>query len=145
MPIERRWPSLGRWSRICWPWIGGNATQRLHKVGYFRELLSSNEEVNESIRPLLRLSRDTIVRLQELIDGVLVNAARGRRAQAVEHCQFAMIQIRQPKHSATVIWLDSRFAHSDGLPCRRNGTTADRLGDASIGTEYGFEVLSAIA
>ena len=31
--------------------------QRLHKVGYFRELLASNEEVDESIRPLLRLSR----------------------------------------------------------------------------------------
>src|SRR6266536_4767748 len=30
--------------------------QRLHKVRYFRELLSTNEEVNESIRPLLRLS-----------------------------------------------------------------------------------------
>src|SRR6266487_5463889 len=38
--------------------------QRLHKVGYFRELLASNEEVNESIRPLLRVSRETIVRLQ---------------------------------------------------------------------------------
>ena len=33
--------------------------QRLHKVRYFRELLSTNEEVNESIRPLLRLSRDS--------------------------------------------------------------------------------------
>jgi hypothetical protein len=30
-----------------------------------------------------------------------------------------MIQIRQPKHSATVIRLDSLFAHGDGLPCRR--------------------------
>ena len=39
--------------------------QRLHKVGYFRELLSSNEEVQESIRPLLRLSRETIVRCQK--------------------------------------------------------------------------------
>jgi len=39
--------------------------RRLHKVGYFRELLSSNAEVNESIRPLLRVSRDTIVRLQK--------------------------------------------------------------------------------
>ncbi len=39
--------------------------QRLHKVGYFRELLSSNEEVHENIRPLLRLSRDSIVRLQK--------------------------------------------------------------------------------
>src|ERR1700704_2176559 len=39
--------------------------QRLHKVGYFRELLSTNEEVQESIRPLLRLSRETIVRCQK--------------------------------------------------------------------------------
>jgi transposase len=39
--------------------------QRLHKVGYFRELLSSNAEVQESIRPLLRVSRETIVRCQK--------------------------------------------------------------------------------
>jgi hypothetical protein len=39
--------------------------QRLHKVGYFRELLASNEEVHENIRPLLRLSRETIVRCQK--------------------------------------------------------------------------------
>ena len=39
---------------------------QLHKVGYFRELLASNEEVNESIRPPLRVSRDTIVRLQKI-------------------------------------------------------------------------------
>jgi transposase len=39
--------------------------EKLHKVGYFRELLSSKGEVHESIRPLLRLSRETIVRLQK--------------------------------------------------------------------------------
>jgi transposase len=39
--------------------------QRLHKVGYFRELLATNKEVDESIRPLLKLSRETIVRLQK--------------------------------------------------------------------------------
>jgi len=39
--------------------------QRLHKVGYFRELLSSHEEVRYSIRPLLRLSRETILRCQK--------------------------------------------------------------------------------
>ena len=39
--------------------------QRLHKVGYFRELLASNEDVNDSIRPLLHLSRDTVARLQK--------------------------------------------------------------------------------
>jgi transposase len=39
--------------------------QRLHKVGYFRELLATNKEVGESIRPLLKLSRETIVQLQK--------------------------------------------------------------------------------
>jgi transposase len=40
--------------------------QRLHKLSYFTELISGNEEVNESIRPLLKLSRETIVRSQRL-------------------------------------------------------------------------------
>ena len=31
--------------------------QRLHKVGYFRELLSTNAEGIESVRPLLKRSR----------------------------------------------------------------------------------------
>jgi transposase len=39
--------------------------QRLHKVKYFRELLAMNSEVPDSIRPLLKLSRETIVRLQK--------------------------------------------------------------------------------
>ena len=56
-----------------------------------------------------------------------------------------MIQIWKPKHSATVIRLDSVFAHGDGLPCRRIGTTANRLGDASIRRVRIGRVLSAIA
>src|SRR5213592_1895393 len=39
--------------------------RRLHKVGYFRELLATNPEVEESIRPLLKLSRESIERLQK--------------------------------------------------------------------------------
>jgi transposase len=39
--------------------------QRLHKVKYFRELMENNKEVHESIRPLLKLSRESIVRLQK--------------------------------------------------------------------------------
>jgi len=39
--------------------------RRLHKVGYFADLISTNEEVNQSIRPLLKLSRETIVRCQK--------------------------------------------------------------------------------
>jgi hypothetical protein len=39
--------------------------QRLHKVGYFRDLLATNKDIDDSIRRLLRLSRETIVRLQK--------------------------------------------------------------------------------
>ena len=35
---------------------------RLHRMGYFAELMSTNEEVSESIRPLLRLYREHIDR-----------------------------------------------------------------------------------
>jgi transposase len=40
--------------------------QKLHKVGYFRELLASNPDINEGLRPLLRLCRETVVRLSKL-------------------------------------------------------------------------------
>jgi len=40
--------------------------QRLHKVKYFRELLTTNQGIDESIRPLLKLSRETIARLQKM-------------------------------------------------------------------------------
>ena len=40
--------------------------QRLHKVGYFAELMTTNEDVQESIRPLLKLSRDMIRGAQKL-------------------------------------------------------------------------------
>ena len=39
--------------------------RQLHRVGYFRDLMASNENIDESIRPLLQLSRDTITRLGE--------------------------------------------------------------------------------
>ena len=39
--------------------------QRLHKVSYFRELLSANGEIHPSIRPLLKLSRETIEHCQK--------------------------------------------------------------------------------
>jgi transposase len=39
--------------------------QKLHKAGYFRELLATNPDINEGLRPLLRLCRETVVRLQK--------------------------------------------------------------------------------
>ena len=38
---------------------------RLHKVGYFHEMLSKKAEIDASIRPLLKLSRETIERCQK--------------------------------------------------------------------------------
>jgi transposase len=35
------------------------------KVGYFRESLSTNPGVHESVRPLLRFSRETVVGVQK--------------------------------------------------------------------------------
>jgi len=37
--------------------------QRLHKAGYFRELLAKNPDIDEGLVPLLRLCRETVVRL----------------------------------------------------------------------------------
>jgi transposase len=48
---------------------------RLHRVHYFQELLAS-PEVSESIRPLLKLSRDTIVRLQRTEYALVSSLAR---------------------------------------------------------------------
>src|SRR5580704_6728521 len=47
--------------------------QRLHKVGYFSELFSTNEEISDSIRPLLRLGREHILRGQRL-DRALISS-----------------------------------------------------------------------
>ena len=40
--------------------------QRLHKAGYFRELLASNPDINESLRSLLRRCREMVVRLGKM-------------------------------------------------------------------------------
>jgi transposase len=45
--------------------------QRLHKVGYFRELMATSPEINDSIRPLLKLSRETVVRLHKTEYGLI--------------------------------------------------------------------------
>jgi transposase len=39
--------------------------QQLHKAGYFRELLSSNPDIDEGLRSLLRQCRETVVRLSK--------------------------------------------------------------------------------
>jgi transposase len=47
--------------------------RRLHKVGYFADLMATNEEIHDCVRPLLRLSREHIERAQRL-DYALVSS-----------------------------------------------------------------------
>jgi len=49
--------------------------QKLHKVGYFRELLATNQDIDEGLKSLLRLCRETVVRL-------------GKTENAAGHLQF---------------------------------------------------------
>ena len=62
---------------------------RLHKMGYFAELMSTNEEISESIRPLLRLCREHIDAGDQRLDTCAdqfagTGSAAGRAAEAVE-------------------------------------------------------------
>ena len=61
--------------------------QRLHKAGYFRELLATNPDIDEGLCALLRLCRETVVRLQKA--GVLWCALE-RDALLVERVEQLM-------------------------------------------------------
>ena len=72
--------------------------QRLHKVKYFRELRATNEEVNESIRPLLRVSRDTHCAIAE--NGIRPGQFTAARSSAGRANQTAQDGARSgPHHS----------------------------------------------
>jgi len=47
--------------------------QKLHKVGYFKELMMTNPDIREGLRPLLTICRETIVRLGKT-EGALVRS-----------------------------------------------------------------------
>jgi len=50
--------------------------QRLHKAGYFRELLATNPDIDEGLCALLRLCRETVVRLQKTESAVVRSLER---------------------------------------------------------------------
>ena len=52
--------------------------QRLHKAGYFRELLASNPDIDESLCSLLRQCRETVVRLGKL-ESAMIRSLRHDR------------------------------------------------------------------
>jgi transposase len=49
--------------------------QRLHKIGYFRELLATNREIDDGLRSLLRMCHETVVRLGKT-ESALVRSLR---------------------------------------------------------------------
>src|SRR5262249_50722547 len=67
--------------------------QRLHKVKYFHELLTTNQDIDESIRPLLKLSRETIVRLQKteyaLVSSLQRDPLLSQRIQRPPDCTWS--------------------------------------------------------
>ena len=50
--------------------------QRLHKAGYFRELLATNPDIDEGLCSLLRLCRETVVRLGKTESALVRSLAR---------------------------------------------------------------------
>jgi len=64
--------------------------QKLHKAGYFRELLATNPNIDEGLCSLLRLCRETVVRLQRTESGLVRSLQRDfllmeRSAAADDH------------------------------------------------------------
>jgi len=52
--------------------------QRLHKAGYFRELLASTPDIDEGLRSLLRMCRETVVRLAKTESALVRSLAHDR-------------------------------------------------------------------
>jgi len=52
--------------------------RKLHKAGYFRELLASNPDVDESLRSLLRQCRETVVRLSKTENALIRSLQQDR-------------------------------------------------------------------
>jgi transposase len=60
--------------------------QKLHKVGYFKELLATNQDIDEGLKSLLRLGRATVVRLGKTESALVRSLERDRLlVERVEH------------------------------------------------------------
>ena len=55
--------------------------QRLHKAGYFRELLATNPDIDEGLCSLLRVCRETVVRLERSESALARSLERDPRLQ----------------------------------------------------------------
>ena len=60
--------------------------QRLHKAGYFRELLATNPDINDGLGSLLRVCRETVVRLQR---------TESARVRSLEHDPQLLVRVER--------------------------------------------------
>jgi transposase len=58
--------------------------QKLHKVGYFKELMATNPDISSELKPLLTICRETIVRI-----GKTESALVAPRSAAARACRAA--------------------------------------------------------
>lgn len=114
--------------------------QRLHKVSYFRELLSANGEVPPSIRPLLKLSRETIKRCQKTEYALVSSLQRsgvGRPDQEAQNRSWRGsdhgTDVGSGDRGCLTLRLDQE-GHQLLRPLRR-GTELGRQGDAYAALE----------
>lgn len=73
----------------------------LHKVGYFAELMAGSEEIDQSIRSLLKLSREHIVRAQKL-DYALVSSLERDPMLAERLKRLRTVPVECPANSVPV-------------------------------------------
>jgi transposase len=60
--------------------------QKLHKVGYFKELLATNQDIDEGLGSLLRQCRETVVRLGKIESALVRSLERDKLlVERVEH------------------------------------------------------------
>jgi hypothetical protein len=103
---------------------------RLHKVGYFADLMATNEEIDDCIRPLLRLSREHIDRAQKLDYGLVSStsycAGLVVGADRLNHLAVPVQRIDAQPHDA---------GHIDG-PYFLASYTSDSSGNLTTTTNY---------
>ena len=56
--------------------------QKLHKVGYFKELMETNQDIGRGLRPLLTICRETIVRIGKTESALIRSLRRDPLLQA---------------------------------------------------------------
>ena len=105
---------------------------RLHKVGYFSEMLATSDEISDSIRPLLKLSREHIDRSMRM-DAALL--------RSLEHVAMEMLRLAHGEHEKLVFdSMNHRAMRLEELRLAA-GVAAERV--RKTGNPYSFSPMSS--